>query len=75
MTRIPPYESKEVIRKVIKAGYVLKRHGKGSHDIYYNSEIKRYVTIPNHQGQSIPIGTIRAIIRAMGLSNEEFIAL
>ena len=37
MTRIPSYQSKEVVRKVIKAGYVLKRHGKGSHDIYYNS--------------------------------------
>ncbi|OQA53647.1 MAG: hypothetical protein BWY45_02935 [Euryarchaeota archaeon ADurb.Bin294] len=35
MTRIPPYQSKEVVRKVMKVGYILKRHGKGSHDIYY----------------------------------------
>ena len=60
---------------MIKAGHILKRHGKGSPDIYYNSEIKRLVTIPNHPGQQIPIGTIHAIIRAMDLSNEEFIAL
>ena len=71
MTRIPSYQPKEVVRKVIKAGYVLKRHGKGSHDIYYHPEMKRSVTIPNHPGQTIPIGTIHA----MGLSNEEFIAL
>ncbi|PWR76210.1 type II toxin-antitoxin system HicA family toxin [Methanospirillum stamsii] len=57
------------------AGYVLKRHGKGSHDIYYHPDIKRSVTIPNHPGQPIPIGTIHAFIRAMGLSNEEFISL
>lgn len=75
MTRIPPYQSKEVICKLIKAGYVLKRHGKGSHEIYYNPDIKRSVTIPSHPGQPIPIGTIHAIIHAMGLSNEEFISL
>ncbi len=40
MTQILPFQSKEVVRKVITAGYILKRHGKGSHDIYYTPEIK-----------------------------------
>jgi predicted RNA binding protein YcfA (HicA-like mRNA interferase family) len=61
MTRIPPYQSKEVVNKLMKAGYVLKRHGKGSQDIYYNPDIKRSVTIPNHPGQPIPPVIMQAI--------------
>ena len=75
MIRIPAYTSKDVARKIWRAGFVLKRHAKGLHDIFFNPDNNRMISIPIHPGETIPIGTIHAIIRATGLTTEEFIVL
>ena len=75
MTHIPPHSAREVIRKMCRAGFVLKRHAKGSHDIYYNPNTGKIFTIPNHPGVDVPLGTLHAIIRVSGLTIEEFLEL
>jgi len=47
--RLPSMTAREVIRKLKKAGFVFYRQAKGSHEIYYNPETKRRVTVPNHR--------------------------
>lgn len=75
MTRLPSLTTREVIKKLKKAGFVFDRQAKGSYEIWYNPITKRRTTIPNHPGIDIPKGTLKAIIKEAGLSVEEFINL
>jgi predicted RNA binding protein YcfA (HicA-like mRNA interferase family) len=75
MTKLPAFTAREVIKKLKKAGFVFDRQAKGSHEIWYNPTTKRRTTIPNHPGVNIPKGTLKAIIKEAGLTEEEFLAL
>ncbi len=65
---------KDVIRKLRRAGFIFDRQAKGSHEIWYNPETHRRVTVPNHPG-NVPKGTLGAIIRDSGLTPDEFMKL
>jgi predicted RNA binding protein YcfA (HicA-like mRNA interferase family) len=75
MTRLPTLTAREVIKKLKKAGFIFDRQAKGSHEIWYNPTTKRRTTIPNHPWADIPKGTLKAIIKAAGLTEEDFLAL
>jgi predicted RNA binding protein YcfA (HicA-like mRNA interferase family) len=75
MTKLPAFTAREVIKKLKKTRFVFDRQAKGSHEIWYNPTTKRRTTIPNHPGVDIPKGTLRAIIKEAGLTEEEFVAL
>jgi len=62
----------EVICQLRRAGFQFDRQAKGSHEIWYNPTTRRRVTIPNHPGQDIAKGTLRAIISQAGLTPDEF---
>jgi predicted RNA binding protein YcfA (HicA-like mRNA interferase family) len=47
----------------------LKRHG-ANHDLYQVPGVNRPVSIPRHKGD-LPTGTARAILRQLGLTEEE----
>ncbi len=66
--------AKQVIQKLRRAGFVFDRQAKGSHEIWYNPETHRRVTVPNHPG-NVPKGTLRAIIRDSGFTTDEFMKL
>lgn len=72
MTRLPAFTYREVIARLRQAGFVFDRQAKGSHEIWYNPTTRRRTTVPNHPG-TIPRGTLQAIIRAAGLSLDEFL--
>ena len=74
MIKLPSLSAREVIRKLKAAGFVFDRQAKGSHEIWYNPETRRRVTVPNHPGRPIARGTLMAIIRESGLTVEEFLA-
>lgn len=74
MPRLSPLTYREVIKRLRKAGYVFDRQAKGSHEIWYNPQTRRRTTVPNHPG-TLPMGTLRAIIRQSGLTIEEFQAM
>jgi len=75
MTKIPMLTARDVIRGLKKAGFVLYRQARGSHEIWYNPATKRRTTVPNHPGTDIPRGTLKAILKEAGLSMDEFLEL
>lgn len=69
--RLPALTSTDVIRIIERAGFHFVR-SRGSHRIFAHGD--RLVVIPFHRGD-LRSGTIRAIIKACGLSSEEFLSL
>ena len=66
---------REVTRRLRKLGFRLYRQGKGSHELWVRDADGRVVPVPHHQGKSIRKGTVRAIIREVGVSVDEFLDL
>jgi predicted RNA binding protein YcfA (HicA-like mRNA interferase family) len=62
---------RKVIRVLRLLGFVFDRQAKGSHEIWYNPQTRCRVTVPNHPG-TLPLGTLRAIIRQTGSTIDEF---
>ena len=60
----------ELSRKLRALGCVLKRQGKGSHEIWHNPAVNRSAAIPNHSGD-IPTGTLRAILKQLGIQRDD----
>jgi len=60
----------ELARKLRALGCVLKRQGKGSHEIWHYPRLNRSASIPNQRGD-IPVGTLHGILRALGISRDE----
>jgi len=47
-----PPRVREVLARLSKSGYLLKRRGKGDHSVYYNPRTNHQITIdgsPNHE--------------------------
>ena len=67
-----PYRSDEVLRKLKRAGFV-ERRSSGSHIVLRHPDGRQtYVAL--HPGD-IPTGTMRAILRQAGFSEDEFRAI
>ncbi len=72
MSHLPPLRYREVIERLRAHGFSFDRSAKGSHEIWYNPATRRRTTVPHHPG-TLPLGTLRAIIRQTGLSVDEFL--
>ena len=59
----------EVIKIISKYGFE-KVSQKGSHQKWKHPETKRVIIIPYHKGKSLPIGTLKAIIKDSGLPSD-----
>jgi predicted RNA binding protein YcfA (HicA-like mRNA interferase family) len=66
MNRSPQH----LIKLLEAKGYILKRV-KGSHHIYFHSELKKTVVVPVHGKKDIPNGTFLSIIKQAGILKEE----
>lgn len=71
--KISPLSYRNVIRKARKAGFVFRRATGGTHEIWWNEQRKKTVVIPHHH--EIRPGTIRSIIKQMGITDEGFLNL
>jgi predicted RNA binding protein YcfA (HicA-like mRNA interferase family) len=69
MPRLSRVSYRELAAKLRRAGYVEIRTRR--HPVYYLEEKDVTVPVPRHPGD-VPIGTLRAIVREMGLTVEEF---
>ena len=70
MKHLPVLSANELIKVLSKLGYH-KDHQTGSHIILRNEKYPfRRITVPNHK--EIAKGTLRAIIRQIGLTLKEF---
>jgi predicted RNA binding protein YcfA (HicA-like mRNA interferase family) len=70
--KLPVLKGRQVLRALRKAGFLLD-HVQGSHHIMVHSDDPtRMVSVPVHAGKDIKAGTLRALIRAAGLTVAEF---
>jgi predicted RNA binding protein YcfA (HicA-like mRNA interferase family) len=72
MTRLPGISGRECVRALAKVGFVLRRQ-EGSHMILRRAEPFAQVVVPDHR--ELDRGTLRAILRQVGISVREFVAL
>lgn len=69
--RLPAVRPRDVIRALERAGFLLD-HVTGSHHIMKHPDRPLRVTVPVHN-RDLKRGTLSAIIKASGLSLDEFI--
>lgn len=72
MSKLPCISGVECIRVLKRIGFEIVRQ-KGSHIIVRRDDPYSEVVVPNHR--ELARGTLRAIIRQVGLSVDEFIEL
>ncbi len=71
MSKLPVLSGQELCKALKKIGYQVDHHT-GSHIILRNENPPhRRLTVPKHK--EIAKGTLRAIMRQVGISREEFI--
>ena len=58
-----------------KIGFRFYRSGKGSHKLWVRDEDGKVIPVPKRKGKEIKKGTLRAIIREIGIDLEEFMKL
>ncbi|NMF64914.1 hypothetical protein DP113_21375 [Brasilonema octagenarum UFV-E1] len=72
MSKLPVISGAECVRALEQIGFVVNRQ-RGSHIILVREEPKATVTVPDHK--ELDRGTLRAIIRQVGLTVDEFVEL
>ncbi len=72
MSKLPVISGAECVNALEQIGFVVARQ-RGSHIILVREEPKTTVSVPNHD--ELDRGTLRAIIRQVGLIVDEFVEL
>ena len=73
MSRLAGFTYRDVVSRLKALGFVFDREARGSHEIWYSPSARRRTTIPHHPG-TVPVGTLRAILREAGISPDEFLS-
>jgi predicted RNA binding protein YcfA (HicA-like mRNA interferase family) len=62
-----------VARKLTTLGcHEVPRRGSGSHRKWYNPANNRATTVPDWGSRDLKLGTVRAVVRQLGLDWQEF---
>jgi len=69
MSKLPVISGMECVKALEKIGFLVDRQW-GSHIVLVREEPRTTVSVPDHK--ELDRGTLRAIIRQVGLSVEEF---
>lgn len=69
MSKLPVISGMECVKALEKIGFLVGRQ-RGSHIVLVREEPRTTVSVPDHK--ELDRGTLRAIIRQVGLSVEEF---
>ena len=72
MSKLPVISGRKCVQALERAGFYLKRQT-GSHLVLRRDEPFAQVVVPDHK--ELDRGTLRAIIRQVGLSVDEFASL
>ena len=72
MPKLVPISYRELARKLRRAGSLEIRTSR--HPVYYLAERNLTIPVPRHPGE-VPKGTLRAVVREMGIDVEEFNSL
>lgn len=72
MSKLPRVSGRECVRRLVRAGFAVKRQ-QDSHIVPRRNSPFSQLVVPDHP--ELDRGTLRAILRQAGLSVDEFIAL
>ena len=72
MGKLRELNYQELTRRLKKFGFRYYRSGKDSHELWVRDSDGRVVPVPHHKGKSIRKGTVRAVIREIGVSVKDF---
>jgi predicted RNA binding protein YcfA (HicA-like mRNA interferase family) len=72
MGRLAGFKYRDVARRLRALGFAFDRHGAGSHEIWRHPGTGRKVTLPHH-ARDMAEGTLRAILREIGIGVDEFL--
>ena len=72
MGKLAGFRYREIAKRLKELGFQFDRQARGSHEIWFNPDTRRYTTIPNHPGD-MPEGTLRAILKQAGVAPEAFL--
>lgn len=72
MPKVSPISGADAVRKFVRAGWSVARQ-KGSHVMMTKPGTIATLSIPQHR--ELDLGLLRALIRAAGLTVDEFLAL
>lgn len=72
--KLPRVDCRQLIRALKRAGFEEQRQ-RGSHLHLRRASDGKRVTVPVHQGRTIPIGTLRAILRDADITVDRFLDL
>lgn len=70
MSRLPTVTPRQVVKALKKAGFE-EHHQRGSHRYLWHPGKRRMTSVPMH-ARDLPRGTLRAILRQVDLTAEEF---
>jgi predicted RNA binding protein YcfA (HicA-like mRNA interferase family) len=73
MAKLPHVTGRDLLSALRKSGFKLS-HVRGSHH-YLRRGAGHLVTVPVHAGETIPPGTLKAILRTADLTVEELVEL
>lgn len=62
---------RDLTRKLRALGCEFRRQSKGSHEIWTNPQKNLSAVLPNHPGD-IPGGTLKAILKQLGIEKDQF---
>jgi predicted RNA binding protein YcfA (HicA-like mRNA interferase family) len=71
MPKLSPLKARQVVRKLRKLGFTGPIPG-GRHMRMVNMESGQIIPIPMHKGKDVSVGLIRAIIREVGITPDEW---
>lgn len=63
---------RQLTRRLRQLGCEFERQAAGSHEIWWNPATQKFTVIPNHGSRDLPLGTLRTILRQLGISLDEF---
>ena len=72
MPKLPVIKDRELIRVLHRLGFFEHPERGTSHLVFKHADGRR-TTVARHPGKDIPRGTLRAILRDMNISAEEFV--
>jgi predicted RNA binding protein YcfA (HicA-like mRNA interferase family) len=71
--RLAVVSGRRVVQARTRAGFIVDRMVGSHHVLVYPNDPKRTATVPVHSGRELKPGTLRGIIRQVGMSVEEFV--
>ncbi|MEZ4906718.1 MAG: type II toxin-antitoxin system HicA family toxin [Saprospiraceae bacterium] len=72
MGRLSGFRYRQIIKILKIFGFGFYRQAAGSHEIWFNENTRKFITIPNHSGD-MPEGTLRAILKQANIEVDDFI--